>query len=57
MTPLRRFALAVTVAMAIAPAVVPAQQGTLTPAEQQRRSTASSGARHSPSSITVTVIK
>ena len=37
MTPLHRLALAVTVAMAIATAVVPAQQGTLTPAEQQRR--------------------
>jgi len=37
MTPLRRFSVAVTVAMAIATAVVPAQQGTLTPAEQQRR--------------------
>ena len=37
MTPLRRFSIAVTVAMAIATAVVPAQQGTLTPAEQQRR--------------------
>lgn len=37
MTPLRRFAFAVTVALAIATAVVPAQQGTLTPADQQRR--------------------
>ena len=37
MTPLRRFSIALTVAMAIATAVVPAQQGTLSPAEQQRR--------------------
>ena len=37
MPTLRRLAFAVTVTVAIATAVVPAQQGTLTPAEQQRR--------------------
>ena len=37
MMPLRRLAFAVTAAIAIATAVLPAQQGTLTPVEQQRR--------------------
>ena len=34
---LRRLAFAVTAAIALATAVLPAQQGTLTPVEQQRR--------------------
>ena len=37
MTPLRRLAFAVTAVLAIATAVLPARQGTLTPVEQQRR--------------------